>query len=311
MRVITVALCAALPNGRGLAADPQQPIPTFKSAVALVPITAVVKDRKGRLVTSLIASDFEVRDNGERRRIVDFQVDRTSPITLALLVDVSGSMRVGPKLGFARKVLERLVSQLQDGRDEVALFTFDEKLHEEQGFTRHTGGLDSSLSGADPFGTTSLYDAIAATARRFEEKPSARRAVVVFTDGVDTSSRLTPAEVSGLASSIDVPVYIVVTVPPIDRAQYVEREATRPARAEGDLTDLAAWTGGDLLWATAPEDAVSRAWQILAELRYQYLMAIESTGQAEWRPIDVRVRDRHMTVRTRSGYYSRDPLVSK
>ena len=287
-------------------------MPTFKSAVALVPISAVVRDRHGRLVTSLTAADFEVRDKGERRRILDFQIDRASPLTLALLVDVSGSMRVGPKLAFARKVLERMVSQLQDGRDEVAMYSFDQSLHEEQSFTLHPGVIDSTLSNAEPFGTTSLYDAIAATARRFESRPGARRAIVVFTDGVDTSSTLTPQEVSGLASAIDVPVYVVVTVPPIDYAQYVERETNpRTVHTDGDLRDLAGWTGGDLLWATASEDAGMRAWQIVNELRHQYLLAIESTGQVEWRPLEVRVRDRRMTVRTRSGYYGRASSVAQ
>lgn len=306
-----LAFVFAVLGGFVVSAGPQEPAPTFKSSVALVPISAVVRDRHGRLVTSLTAADFEVRDKGERRRILSFQTDRTGPITLALLVDLSGSMRVGPKLGFARKVLQRLVDQLRDGRDEVALYTFDEALHEEQPFTLHPSAIGSALSGAEPFGTTSLYDAIAATAHRFEDRPAARRAIVVFTDGVDTSSTLTPSAVSALASSIDVPVYVVVTVPPIDYTQFVEKEAARPGRVEGDLRDLAAWTGGDLLWATVPEDTVARAWQILTELRYQYLLAIESAGEPEWRPLDVRVRNRSLTVRTRSGYYSRDGLAGK
>ena len=298
-------------SGLGRLATAQQAVPTFKSAVDLVPISAIVRDRKGRLVTNLTRADFEVLDKGERRRILDFQVDHTSPLTVALLVDVSGSMQMGPKLALARQVLEYLLADLHDGRDQVAMFTFDQSLHEEQAFTLHPAAIDSTLAGAEPFGTTSLYDAIATTARRFERRLSTRRAIVVFTDGVDTSSVLTPAEVSALASSIDVPVYVVVTVTPIDYEQFVERETSRPAHAEGDLRDLATWTGGDLLWATAEVDTGIRARQILTELRHQYLIAIESARQAEWRPLDVRVRDRHLTVRARSGYFSREPLGSK
>src|SRR5262249_27244783 len=161
--------------------------------------------------------------------------DQTSPLTLALLVDVSGSMRVGPKLEYAREVLERLVANLEDGRDEVGLFTFDDTLHEPQSFTMHPTAIDSVLEKAQPFGTTSLYDAIAATARRLDSRPSPRRAIVVFTDGVDTSSVLTPSEVSALASSIDVPVYIVVTVPAIDHARFLDREATATLQPAADL----------------------------------------------------------------------------
>jgi VWFA-related protein len=305
--LVLAAICVGFdPRARA-----QQTLPTFKSSVTLVPISTVVLDRKGKLVTNLKVTDFEVLDKGERRRIVDFKIDRALPISIALLVDVSGSMRVGPKLGFARKILQHLVRQLQDGRDEVAMFTFDEKLHEEQSFTPHPAAIDPNLSNTEPFGTTSLYDAVAATARRLEARPSLRRAVVVFTDGLDTSSVMTPVQVSTLASSIDVPVYVVVTVPPIDGPQGAGRETSKAARTGSDLRDLAEWTGGDLLWATAPEDAVARAWQIVTELRYQYLLAIESAGQAEWRRLDVRVRDRRLTVRARNGYFSRDAPASE
>jgi len=311
--VLLFPILVAVFSSLGLRAAGSQAVPTFKSAVDLVPISAVVRDRKGRLVTSLTRADFQILDKGEPRRILDFQIDRTSPVSVALLVDVSGSMRIGPKLAFARRVLERLVGDLQDGRDEVAMFTFDESLHEEQPFTPHPSAIDATLSNAEPFGTTSLYDAIATTARQFEHRPSARRAIVVFTDGVDTSSMLTPGEVSGLASSIDVPVYVVVTVPPIDYVQNVEREreASKNIRGDADLRDLATWTGGDLFWATAQEDAGIRAWQIITELRHQYLIAIESAGRAEWRPLDVRVRQRQLTVRARSAYFSREAPLSK
>jgi Ca-activated chloride channel family protein len=286
-------------------------LPTFKSSVEVVPISAVVRDRRGRAVTTLVSNDFEVLDKGERRPILDFQIDKTSPITMAVLIDVSGSMRLGKKLALAREVLAHLAADLQDGRDEVGLFSFDAILHEQQAFTLHPASLDAAMSSAQPFGTTSLYDAIAETARRLGNRPSRRRAIVVLTDGADTSSALTPPEVSSLASAIDAPVYVVVTVPPIDQANYLDRATRRNAQSPADLRDLAVWTGGDLLWVTAAEDAALRAHQILTELRHQYLIAIESATEREWRPIEVRVRDRRLSVRARSGYFSRDSVLSR
>jgi hypothetical protein len=91
----------------------------------------------------------------------------------------------------------------------------------------------------------------------------------------------------------------------------VDRPLSRSAASSADLRDLAVWTGGDLLWVSTGAGASVQARQILAELRHQYLMAIESSSQAEWRPIDVRVRDRRMTVRARSGYFSRDNVSSR
>jgi Ca-activated chloride channel family protein len=311
VRIIVVAALVAAFGGLELTAVPPQSFPSFKSSVDVVPISAVVRDRRGRMVTTLVSDDFEVLDKGERRPILDFQIDQTSPITMAVLIDVSGSMRLGNKLALSRDVLGHLAAGLQDGRDEVGLFTFDATLHEQQAFTVHPASIDTALNGAEPFGTTSLYDAIAETARRLDARPSRRRAIVVLTDGADTSSTLTPSEVSSMASAIDAPVYVVVTVPRIDHANYLDRATRRNAQSPADLRDLAVWTGGDLMWVTAGEDAPLRAHQILSELRHQYLIAIESATEHEWRPIEVRVRDRRLSVRARSGYFSRDNVLSR
>ncbi len=303
-KIILAAVLAAI-GGLDQTTASIQLVPTFRSGVDVVPISATVRDRRGRMVTTLTSADFEVLDKGERRPIINFQVDQSGPITIAVLLDVSGSMRIGPKMALAGQVVKRLTAALQDGRSEIGLFTFDAALHEKQPFTVLPTGIDGALTSARPFGSTSLYDAIADTARRLEARSSPRRAIVVLTDGVDTSSTLTPPEVSALASSIDVPVYVVVTVPPIDRVYQLDAAEDRTGAPSADLRELAVWTGGDLLWATAETDTAPRADQILSELRHQYLIAIASATEREWRPIDVRVRDRGMTVRARSGYFSR------
>jgi len=275
-----------------------------------VPISAVVRDGRGRLVTSLKSADFEVVDKGEPRPILDFQVDRASPVAVALLMDVSGSMRVHPRQALAEQTAERILAGLGDGRDEAGLFTFDLSLREVRAFTTDTATIGPSVRGGQPFGSTSLYDAIAATARLVAERPWPRRAVIVLTDGLDTSSGLTAPEVSGLASSIDVPVYVVVTVPELDRIQYEGRSGVASTQG-ADLRDLAQWTGGDLLWTTAETGAEVSAQQLLAELRQQYLIAIESAPGREWRPIEVRVKNRRLSVRARSGYFGRTPAPER
>jgi Ca-activated chloride channel family protein len=283
----------------------------FKSSVDVVPISVVVHDHKGRMVTTLGASDFEVLDKGQPRPILDFRTDVESPVTIAVLVDVSGSMRVSSKLTLAREVVRNLAGDLREGRDEAALFTFDSTLREQHAFTTHPATLDDGLSDVDPFGVTSLYDAIAETARRIGDRPALRRAIVVLTDGLDNNSAMTPPQVSALASSIDAPVYVVATVPRIDHESYVDHSVLREARTPGDLEDLALWTGGDLLWVSGADEAPVRAWQIVSELRHQYLLAIDSAVDGDWRPLDVRVRDRHLVVRARSGYFSRRQSSSR
>jgi Ca-activated chloride channel family protein len=284
----------------------QPPEATFKSSVAVVPISAVVHDRHGRMVTSLTAADFEVLDKGERRSILDFQAERDSPVSIAVLIDTSGSMRISSKFALAREVVRELSADLVDGRDEVSLFTFDAALHEQQSFTIHPAALDAALYSADPFGVTSLYDAIADTARRLAERPSGHRAIVVLTDGIDNNSESSASYVSSLASSIDVPVYVVATVAPIDRAMYGQRVAQRDARsaATSDFDALAQCTGGDLLWVTRHEEVPRQVRVIVEELRHEYVMAVESATDAEWRPLEIRVRGRRLSVRARRGYFS-------
>ena len=299
--VFTAALAAA-GLGSGAVVRAEQPIATFKSSVALVPISAVVRDGRGRLVTTLTAGDFEVLDKGERRRIVDFQIDTTGAVTAAVMVDMSGSMRIGPKMDVVRDLLKRLSAGLQNGRDEASLFTFDAGLREAQPFSVRPASFETTLTG-QPWGTTSLYDGIAETARRLQARPAQRRAIIVLTDGVDTSSGLSAPEVSALASSVDVPVYVVATVPPIDRP--AGDGPTAAGRSNGDLLDLARWTGGDLFWVSDAAEAAATTERILSELRHQYVIAIEASSAAEWRPLEVRVRRQRLTVRTRGGYYSR------
>jgi VWFA-related protein len=280
--------------------------------VAVVPISAVVRDSRGRAVTTLKASDFEIRDNGQPRAILSFHTDRASPLTIAVLVDTSGSMRHELKLAASRQVVAAITAELRPGIDSVGLFTFDSVLREVQPFTDRPGALDSALAEAAPFGVTSLYDAIAETARRVAATSAVRRAIVVLTDGVDTSSALAPAEVSGRASAIDVPVYVVATVPKIDQVDYNERSErplTPGTQSMSDARDLARWTGGELLWATNDLDASAAGRMILSELRHQYVIAVDSAADATWRRIEVKVRDRKLVVRARSGYFGRDNAI--
>lgn len=304
-RTFSVGMCVLSVLYSAIAAA-QEPVPVFKSSVAVVPIGAVVVDNRGRTVTTLKASDFEVRDNGESRPIVSFQIDQTAPLTIAVLVDTSGSMRLESKLASARQVVAAMTGSLREGVDAVGLFTFETALHELQGFTTSTGSVDSTLDDAAPFGATSLYDAIAETARRLQTYSEGRRAIVVLTDGVDTNSALAAPEVSARASALDVPVYIVATVPRIDQETYRERAANPNSRSTADARDLALWTGGDLLWATGSLGAVASARQILAELRQQYVMSVDSANDGSWRRLEVNVRDRRLRVRARSGYFVSD-----
>ena len=248
---------------------PGQPQQTFRSTVDVVTIQASVRDARGRVMAGLVTTDFEVRDNGQLSQILSFRSDRQSPLSLAILVDMSGSMRVGPKIAMARQAYDSVLAQLHQGQDEVALFTFDESLHERRDFTRDLPALKGLLSDFESFGTTSLYDATAATARRLAARSATHKAIIVLTDGIDTSSAMTAREVSGLASSIDVPVFVVVTVPSLDqRLMLSTAERSTPSDA-ADLRDLAEWTGGQLVFASTIVETAVAASNLIDELRQQ------------------------------------------
>jgi len=283
----------------------EQPGAHFKSAVDLVSVVAVVRDRKGRFVPDLLQSDFIVVESGQNRPIVGFKADTDGPVRLAIVFDVSGSMRVGTKSAEAKAAARQLLSALGPS-DLAALFSFDTKLERVRDFTSDFASLDAALDRVDqPYGQTSLYDAVAETARAVagntREKGPQRSAVVVLTDGVDTHSRLTPGQVSGIASEIDVPVYVVAVMSPVDDPRTFESPETA---TEGGLRDLARWTGGELFMVSAPAHTSVAARQIVSELRHQYLLAFEASPNPGWRSLEIKARSRDLVVRARSGYTS-------
>jgi len=276
----------------------------FKSGVDLVTVSATVRDRRGRLVTGLEARDFEVLDRGERRAISQFRTDR-APLSLAILFDVSGSMDVATRMTAARFAAHHLLSWLEPGRDEAALFSFDSRLHEVAPFTVDTRALNGALGEVDPFGATSLHDAISEAADRVATRGNPRRAVVVLTDGVDTSSSKTPAQVSSVAAAIDVPVYVIAVVSPIDDpgSDRATPQAGLKAPAHiGTVEDLARWTGGSFFYASGPSSTSRAAKDVIDELRNLYLIGFEPGSATGWHPLEIRTKDEDHMVRARGGY---------
>jgi VWFA-related protein len=204
----------------------------------------------------------------------------------------------------ARQAVNVALGNLQEGRDEAALFTFDSGLQEVRGFTRDLARITSVSLEGRPFGMTSLYDAIALTAQRASERMSRHRAVLVITDGVDTGSSLTAPQVSYVASSIDVPVYLLVVANPLDDPAHkhgVVRAANRPASSTS-LADLARWTGGEMALASGIEHAVLALQDLMGNLRHQYVISFEPGVRPGWHPLEIRTRKKSLIVHARSGY---------
>jgi VWFA-related protein len=278
--------------------------PKFRSSVDVVSVTAVVKDRKGRFVRDLGQDDFVIAEGGQPKRILDFRAETDGPVKLGLLVDASGSMRVGQRAVDARGAARHLFSALRDS-DQAALFSFDTRLDRVSGFTSDMASLDQALDRLNPpFGQTSLYDAIGESATfvaeqgRGEGRLAQRAALVVLTDGIDTHSRSTTEQVAAIAGRIDVPVYIIAVMLPIDDP----RTDATPSFDVTGLQQLARNTGGEMFTVSAPAHASIAARQILGELRHQYVLAFEASTRTGWRQISVRTRNNKLSVRARTGY---------
>jgi Ca-activated chloride channel family protein len=298
---VTTAFMVELLWSGGVQVAAQQPRATFRSGLDLVQVSAVVRDRKGRLVSDLSEHDFTILDNGDSRPIANFRHDLAG-VSVALLFDVSGSMEA--RLVDAREAATDVLGGL-DARDEAGVFTFDTRIDEVAPFTLGLQALPGQLASVKPFGATSLNDAIAATAERTAGRDGRRRAVIAFTDGNDNWSRLKPSDVSSMASAIDVPVYIVGIVPAIDNPSADVSTVTAERSAlTGPLSDLATWTGGHAFVVSTPLERSTVARQIIDELRHQYLIAFESSGQPGWHPLVVRTRAKDFVVRARSGYFA-------
>jgi VWFA-related protein len=286
------------------ASGPQRPQSTFRSGVEVVTVTAAVRDRRNRVVRDLKPSDFEVFDTGELRPIRSFDAGE-SPISLAVLLDISGSMAVGGNIERARHAIAVAMGTLR-AQDEAALYTFDARLEEVVGFTTDLDRIRRVSLEGKPWGLTSLYDAVAKAATAVSLRTSKHRALLVISDGVDTGSTLTAPEVSGIASSIDVPVYLLTVVHPLDHpgGEFSVIETDGASTATATLADLTRWTGGDMRIASAPAHTVVAIQDLFAELRYQYLITFEPGTRPGWHPLEIRTRNKNLVVHARSGYMS-------
>ena len=294
-----VASAVLLSSLSGLAAA--QGEATFRSAIEVVSVSVSVRDSRGRVVRDLKQSDFQVLDSGFAKPIADFWAG-DAPISLGILLDISGSMAVGGNMERARQAVDIALGNMRYG-DEAALFTFDSRLEQVVPFTTELDRVKRVSLEGQPFGMTSLFDAIAETAHIAAERSNRHRALLVITDGVDTGSQRTAPEVSGIAASIDVPVYLLTVVSPADHKGGEFAVLETGAHSEtATLADLARWTGGDLRISSVPAHTVQGLADLFVELRHQYVITFEPGARAGWHPLEIRTKKNSHVVRARSGY---------
>jgi Ca-activated chloride channel homolog len=179
----------------------------FRTGVELVNVTATVTDASGRFVSGLTKDDFRVFDEGEPQPITHFSSERV-PVSLGIVLDTSGSME-GEKMHAAREALDRFLFQLLDPQDEVFLYRFDNAPELVEGWTNDKRRISESLGRIQPRGGTALYDTVAEAVQMAQQGRNRKKAVVIISDGNDTSSHTDVLSVKQLIRETEVLVYAV------------------------------------------------------------------------------------------------------
>ncbi|GMV21812.1 MAG: hypothetical protein AMXMBFR57_17610 [Acidimicrobiia bacterium] len=274
-----------------------QQVPTFSSSTRLVTVAvSVTNTRTGAPVTGLTRDDFTVESDGVARPIIHFDGE-PGPVTVAVVLDASGSMAVNQALTPASQAAAQLLEGLSVGTDRAAVFTFDREVAERHPFAPVGPAQVSAVARLHAFGSTSLYDAALATSTATAQDGQARRGVVLYTDGLDTSSVRSADDVRTLAAALDVPLYLISLMPSTTAA----RKGVVTVAADHPLRTLADATGGRL-YAVTPGEGLQRAHQdLLANLRHHYVLAFTPDTRPGWHALTVRTRPSH-SVRARAGY---------
>ena len=179
----------------------------FKSGVELINVTATVTDASGRFVPNLTKEDFLVYEDDQSQAVTHFSAERV-PVSLGIVLDTSGSM-AGDKMRAAQSALNRFLYDLLDGDDELFLYRFSNDPALLQNWTTDRGLLSRALGRIVPNGGTAMYDAVAEAIPLAEEGQNRKKAVLLISDGNDTSSRVDVREVKQLIRGTEVLVYAI------------------------------------------------------------------------------------------------------
>ena len=179
----------------------------FRSGVELINVTATVSDSAGRFVPGLKMEDFVVYDDDEPQTVTHFEAERV-PVSLGIVLDTSGSME-GEKIRAARRALDRFLFDLLSEDDEVFLYTFSDRATLVERWTDDRRRLSDALRRTTPNGGTAMYDAVAAAVPLAETGRHRKKALLIISDGNDTSSHTATVELDRIIRESDVLVYAI------------------------------------------------------------------------------------------------------
>ncbi|HZI66950.1 MAG TPA: VWA domain-containing protein [Thermoanaerobaculia bacterium] len=302
----TAVAAAQAPRVTPTPADAPTYTESAGSEYVLLPV--VVLDKKGRFVEGLQQRDFRVRVETTPVVLDTFERDDGAPVSMAFLVDSSGSMEIAGKMENTKRAIRSIVEARQPG-DDFALFAFSEgEVRMVADFSSNTKKMLAALDEISAGGQTALFDAVAATPKLLKGK-NAKRAILLFTDGVDNASKLSPDEMAEILQQVSTPVYAIgmknVMYDLLDRKQREELFVE-------NLRMLAASSGGKM-FLVGEEDLRPLAAKLSSEVRKQYILGFSPSGRGElkYRTVFVSVAKKgNWVVRTRRGYRGTAPSAT-
>jgi VWFA-related protein len=291
--VRTAILAALVVTSAGGAAG-ARPQVTFRSQVTVVRLDVLVLN-DGRPVAGLPSSEFEVFDNGVRQEVTAVQAEST-PLDVVFALDRSQSVGGETLLGLkeaARATLDSLHE-----RDRAALLTFGHSVSLDAPLQADRAVIGRAVDAVAAAGATAAIDAVY-SALSVAEGTGRRTLILLFSDGFDTCSWLTPAELVQMARESEVVISGVAFVPPQDRRFYTQPPQVALMRR---LTEA---TGGEVVEARRGADLAPTFVRILNAMRARYLLTYAPSGTAArgWHTLKVRLRHARGTVVVRPGYF--------
>ena len=307
-----------------------QALPLFRSGSSVVVVPVTVTDRSGRFVSDLTADQFAVSDSGSRRPITQFSAERV-PVSLGILLDISGSMATDPKAraiddarwADTRRALELLVQRLNP-RDEVFFAAFADRVGLAVPWTHEHDRVTRAFNSLRPGGYTALFDAVKLIAPAFQRATHGRKVLLVISDGRDSLVPHlrggTPVVPYGLTREQQVQAEIysrqkALRDAAVGAAQQVVNKSGAALYAIGmgtgkgayvdliNLESLTADSGGYVEAINDPAEITAATARIFDELQSQYMLAFEPVhADGKYHEITVTTKNRDLRVRARAGY---------
>jgi Ca-activated chloride channel homolog len=271
--------------------------------VVRVPLLLSVTDNRGRLITNLKKEDFRIYEDGRLQTITNFNSDTDLPLSIALLIDSSGS--IVDKLKFEQEAaIDFFFNTVKRKKDRATVISFDSVPYElVKDFTDEPEILADAVKKIRAGGGTAVYDAVysAVKLKLAKEQGERRRLIILISDGDDTQSRYSLTEALELAQKNDVTVYAISTNKTSDTRRQDQ------LRGDDVLKKMVEETGGKAYFPLKLQDLASDFEKIGQELRSQYIIFYDPTNpkrDGTYRNIRVEMVDKKYKVVTRKGYYA-------